>query len=124
MAFYNDGSFQCILSIIAILGLGFVFLCFIAKIIYALFCFDIRKIYNKNVNYTNDNQFSITQINNPFQESTVISIQPQRTSDDDDDDDIPTAIIQINNQFEESTVITMQPKTTIDTDDIPIAEQV
>jgi|Laugresbdmm110sn_2_1035109.scaffolds.fasta_scaffold02250_2 hypothetical protein len=124
MAFYNDGSFQSILSIITILGLGIVFLCFISKIIYALFCFDIRKIYNENINDNNDNQISITQINNPFQESIVISIQPQHTTDDDNDDDIPTAIIQINNQFEESTVITMQPKTTIDTDDIPIAEQV
>ena len=96
MAFYNDGSFQSILSIITILGLGIVFLCFISKIIYALFCFDIRKIYsdtNTNNTSTNDTIIidSIVQVDNPFQESAIVIMHPQSVNNMEDIDNIPIA---------------------------------
>lgn len=76
MAFYNDGTFLSMVSLIAIVGLGFTILWYIAKIIYTLFCYDIIKLYTDN---TNDNNIidSIIQVNNPFQESTVVSLHPQ-----------------------------------------------
>jgi hypothetical protein len=88
MAFYNDVTFLSMVSLIVIVGLGFVILWFISKLLYSLFCFDIIKVYNDT---TNDNNIidSIIQVNNPFQESTVISIQ--RHSIEDTNDDIPVA---------------------------------
>jgi hypothetical protein len=93
MAFYNDGTFQSMISLIAIFGLGFAVLWFIAKIIYALFCFDIRKIYNDNntnnaidtIDNTNDTNIidSIVQVNNPFQDAIVVSVQPQQSINND-----------------------------------------
>lgn len=91
MAFYNDISFQSILSFMVIVGLGITILWYIYKIIFALFCFDIRKIYNDNDNATNDSSIidSIVQVNNPFQETKVVSVSSQCTNDDDN---IPIAV--------------------------------
>ena len=85
MAFYNDGSFQSVVSLMVIVGLGFTILWFIYKTIYALFCFDIIKIYGDNDNtYTNTSIIdSIVQVNNPFQDATVVSVSSQCTNDDD-----------------------------------------
>lgn len=88
MAFYNDVTVLSMISLMVIVGLGLTILWYIAKIIYALFCYDTIKVYSHN---TNDNNIidSIIQVNNPFQESTVVSIQ--RHSIDDANDDIPVA---------------------------------
>ena len=98
MAFYNDGTFQSMISLMVIFGFGFVILWFIAKFIYALFCFDIRKIYSDNNNNTdnnNDNNSididSIVQVNNPFQESAVVFMQPQSINNMEDMENIPIA---------------------------------
>jgi hypothetical protein len=56
------------------------------------FCFDIRKIYNDNTNNaidtidnTNDTNIidSIVQVNNPFQDAIVVSVQPQQSINND-----------------------------------------
>uniref|UniRef100_A0A6C0DD06 Uncharacterized protein n=1 Tax=viral metagenome TaxID=1070528 RepID=A0A6C0DD06_9ZZZZ len=94
MAFYNDRSFQCMISLLVIFGFGFVVLWFVSKIIYALFCFDIRKIHNDNTNFTNgiidtDNHTnildSIIQVNNPFQDTLEVSVEPQQSINNDND---------------------------------------
>jgi hypothetical protein len=76
-----------------IVGLGITILWYIYKIIFALFCFDIRKIYNDNdnINDTNDTSIidSIVQVNNPFQETKVVSVSSQCTNNDDN---IPIAV--------------------------------
>ena len=103
MAFYNDGTFQSMISLIAIFGLGFAVLWFIAKIIYALFCFDIRKIYSDNTNNAIDNIDTIDNTN---------------------DTNIIDSIVQVNNPFQDAIVVSVQPQQSINNDNIPIAEQV
>ena len=86
MAFYNKVSFQSILSFIVIVGLGITILWYIYKIIFALFCFDIIKIYNDDVN---DNAINDTTIiDSIVQETIVVSVCPQTTNDMDDIHDI------------------------------------
>ena len=92
MAFYNDGTFQSMISLMLIFGFGFVILWFIAKFIYALFCFDIRKIYSDNNTDNNSIDIdSIVQVNNPFQESAVVFMQPQSINNMEDMENIPIA---------------------------------
>jgi len=96
MAFYNDISFQSILSLIVIVGLGITILWYIYKIIFALFCFDIIKIYNDN----GSDDTSI--IESTVQETIVVSVRPQTTNDVHD----------------------MHDMNDMDIHDIPIAKQV
>jgi hypothetical protein len=100
MAFYNDGTFQSMITLMVMFGLGFAVLWFIAKIIYALFCFDIRKIYNDNTNNAID------------------------TIDNTNDTNIIDSIVQVNNPFQDAIVVSVQPQQSINNDNIPIAEQV
>jgi hypothetical protein len=96
MAFYNDGTFQSMITLMVMFGLAITLIWYISKIIYALFCFDIRKIYsdtNTDNTSTNDTIIidSIVQVDNPFQESAIVIMNPQSINNMEDIENIPIA---------------------------------
>jgi len=93
MAFYNDGTFQSMITLMVMFGLAITVIWYISKIIYALFCFDIRKIYSDtNTDNTSNNDTiiidSIVQVDNPFQESAIVIMNPQSINNMEDMEDI------------------------------------